>query len=468
MPVDRPHRTPGPAVGVLDTTASAMRSSFPDDPARLTRIAERLLDGPWRRPDVLERLAEVIPAHTGAADAVTGLLLAHFPRRPWGDPAGLARELAELPGLAAALRPPPSLTPPASQPTTDTEADRWRWPVAPWGTVGELAAAMDLHLEELDWFADPGGWLRRSAPGPLRHYRYRWWSTRGGGARLLEAPKPLLAERQRRVARRVLAAIPTHDAAHGFVPGRSAATFAAPHTGQAVVVRVDLEGFFTAVTAARLRGLFSLAGYPEEVAVRLAGLLSTATPADVLRGSPPPADGEQASRRHRQRLALAARHLPQGAPSSPAAANAVAHGLDRRLAALAGARGLVYTRYADDLAFSGATDTDTDTVALLRTVGRIVADEGFRVAPAKTRIRRSHQQQRLAGLVVNHHPAPPRAEYDQLRAILHNAAVTGPAAQNREQHPDFAAHLRGRIAWIAAHHRTRGRKLLELYHRIDW
>ena len=456
MPVDRPHRTPFPCAGGSPVTSAP----FPD-PAWLARVADAALEGPWRQRELAERFAAIVPVHTGAADALAAMLLEHFPRPPWGDPMALARELSELPGLTRTLAPSPvSLRQPRPV------AGAWRWPVAPWTTIAELATAMDLRLEELQWLADPGGWLRRSDPGPLRHYRYRWWATHGGGARLLEAPKPLLAERQRRVRRRVLDLIPTHDAAHGFVTGRSAATFAAPHAGRAVVIRVDLEGFFTAVTSSRLRGLFTVAGYSEAVAAHLAALLTTATPADVLRAAPPPADGEQASRRHRQRLALTARHLPQGAPSSPAAANAVAHSLDRRLTALATARGVAYTRYADDLAFSGPPETDT--IALLRTVGAIVANEGFRVAAGKTRVRRPHQQQRLAGLVVNRHPAPPRHEFDRLRAILHNCTVSGPTAQNRDHHPDFAAHLRGRIAWIASHHPARGRKLLDLYRRIDW
>lgn len=87
--------------------------------------------------------------------------------------------------------------------------------------------------------------------------------------------------------------------------------------------------------------------------------------------------------------------------------------------------------------------------------------------PAKTRVMRAHRQQRLTGLVVNSAPAVPRADYDRLRAVLHNAATTGLAAQNHDGHPDFAAHLRGRIAWVAATHPARGRRLLALFDRVD-
>jgi hypothetical protein len=283
-------------------------------------------------------------------------------------------------------------------------------------------------------------------------------ATRSGGWRLIEAPKPRLAELQRRLLRKVLATLPLDDAAHGFRPGRSVASFAAPHARQGLVIRLDLEGFFATVTLPRVHGLLREVGYPPAVARLLAGLLTTITPVDVLAAAP------DSAWRLRRRLAIA--HLPQGAPSSPAVANLVAYRLDRRLGALAERLGANYTRYADDLAFSGPA-----TLPLHRLVPgarRIAADEGFRLREDKTRIAAAHQRQRLAGLVVNAAPAVPRSEYDTLRAVLHNCLRTGPAGQNRADHPDFQAYLRGRIAWIAATHPARGTRLLDMWQRISW
>ncbi|GAA1023616.1 MULTISPECIES: reverse transcriptase family protein [Amycolatopsis] len=332
----------------------------------------------------------------------------------------------------------------------------WRWPVARWTTFDECAAALDLTVGELAWFADERGWHRRSRP-VLRHYSYRWIPTSTGGARLIERPKPRLAEVQRRVRRHVLDALPVHEAAHGFRRGRSIHTCARPHAGQDLVVRLDLAGFFPTVSASRVRSLLDLAGYPPAVAAAIAGILTTRTPVDVLRAAPA---------RSRMLDHLAGTHLPQGAPSSPSVANAVTNRLDRRLSGLAAVLGANYTRYADDLAFSG--DASLPLHRLLPGVRRIVNDEGFRLRDDKTSVKPAYRQQRVAGLVVNAAPAVARSEYDELRAVLHNCVRTGPASQNRAGHPDFRAHLLGRIAWVSAANETRGAKLRGLFARIDW
>lgn len=154
----------------------------------------------------------------------------------------------------------------------------------------------------------------------------------------------------------------------------------------------------------------------------LTGLCTTRTPSDVLRRAPARVPNRDL------RLALLRRpHLPQGALTSPALANLCGFRLDRRLAGLARSYGLRYTRYADDLAFSGYTSQPKRFIDAVRS---IVADEGFRLNEAKTRVRGAADRQLLAGLVVNATPAVPQDEYDALRALLHNASYTGLDEQN--------------------------------------
>ncbi|SNT26155.1 reverse transcriptase family protein [Rhodococcoides kyotonense] len=183
----------------------------------------------------------------------------------------------------------------------------------------------------------------------------------------------------------------------------------------------------------------------------LAYLCTTSTPAAQLGGLP-----------YETTSLLRTRHLPQGAPTSPALANLAARRLDIRLTGLARSMDMRYTRYADDLAFSGACDVDK----VLWVVWQIVRDEGFSLNPTKTRVRRAHKRQQLTGLVVNDWPAVPRKEYDELRAILHNCARTGPEEQNCNGHNDFRAHLYGRIARVGETSEARRRKLLDLAERV--
>ena len=125
-----------------------------------------------------------------------------------------------------------------------------------------------------------------------------------------------------------------------------------------------------------------------------------------------------------------------------------------------------YTRYADDLAFSGSRALRDRRFHAA--VAAIVVEEGFRVAPHKTRLRGQHQRQLLTGLVVNAHPQPRRADVDQLRAVIHDAIRNGPAVANRRRHSDFAAHLLGRITWVEAHNPRRGERLRAQFAEIEW
>ena len=85
-----------------------------------------------------------------------------------------------------------------------------------------------------------------------------------------------------------------------------------------------------------------------------------------------------------------------------------------------------------------------------------------------TRCPKCAQRQLVTGLVVNERPNVTRADYDRLRAVLHDAARNGPAPADRHGHPDFRAHLLGRIAWVAASNPTRAAKLQAAFAGITW
>jgi hypothetical protein len=92
-------------------------------------------------------------------------------------------------------------------------------------------------------------------------------------------------------------------------------------------------------------------------------------------------------------------------------------------------------------------------------------EEGFVVNFRKTRIMRRGVRQHLAGIVVNEYPNIRRHDYDALKSILYNAARSGLESQNREGHPQWRAHLQGRVAHVKSLNPAHGAKLQELLER---
>lgn len=295
-------------------------------------------------------------------------------------------------------------------------------------TSNDLAQQMGITLSSLRWLT----YHRRGAT--LVHYHRYGITKKTGGVRYISAPKPALRRAQAWVLENILGRLGVEASAHGFLPKRSIVTNAAPHVNRGVVINLDLKEFFPSITFRRVKGLFEGVGYSEHVATVL-GLLCT---------EPPRLAAELDGKVYH--VALGQRVLPQGACTSPAITNVLCRKLDRRLSGLAKKHGFSYTRYADDLTFSG--DQPAVVGRLVRSVRSIVNAEGFTEHPRKTRIMRRGRRQEVTGLTVNVRPSVSRKEVRVLRAILHNAARHGLASQNRTNHPHFAEALRGRVAYV--------------------
>ena len=329
-------------------------------------------------------------------------------------------------------------------------AASWDLPVIE--SVGDLANWLSIDLGDLAWFADLKFLGHRNRNPRLRHYHYRILSKNFDSIRLIEAPKSRLKQLQRQILSQILEKIPPHPAVHGFVKGRSIKSFVASHTGERAVLRMDLRDFFPSFAAARVQGLFRTLGYPDAVADFLGGICTTATPRDILRTYD----------------VYSSPHLPQGAPTSPALANLCSYRLDCRLSGLAKAAGANYTRYADDLAFSGDQSFQRRVDRFSTHAAVIAMEEGFSVHHRKTRVMRQGVRQHLAGLSINAHANVMRPDFDRLKAILTNCVRHGPATQNREQHPAFREHLDGRIAFVEMINRGKGSRLRGIFEKIDW
>jgi RNA-directed DNA polymerase len=341
-----------------------------------------------------------------------------------------ARKTASLPLLL--------ITPPAFQvrplfaqiplPVLSVEADLEDW--------------LSIPRDHLTRFADLRGLSANTNNAFAPHYHQHLIPKSNGQLRLIEEPKPYLKRLQRRILNGLLNLIPVHPAAYGFVQGRNTIQGAARHAGEELVIAFDLQNFFPSIPFARIYSLFRTLGYPRAVALNLAGLTTTITPQRVLR-YPGLAAAD----------ALSSRHLPQGAPTSPTLANLCSLALDRRLHGLARTLDATYTRYADDITFSG---DECIAPVLLRAVPNIISDAGFRPNLAKTRTMPAHARQTVTGIVVNAHTNIPREGFDRLKAIIHHLAnPTDP----RRHDKGFLISLLGQINWVEQVHPQRGHRL---------
>ncbi|HEY1186097.1 MAG TPA: reverse transcriptase family protein [Gemmata sp.] len=297
-------------------------------------------------------------------------------------------------------------------------------------TPADVAKALGLSIKQLRWLAFHTDVATRT------HYVKFSVPKKSGGQRQLAAPHQTLKAAQHWVLANVVNKLPVTEAAHGFVAARGIVTNAHPHVGKAFVVNLDLADFFPTIAFPRVRAVFERYGYSGCVASILALLCTECPRAAVTYAGT------------RYEAATGPRGLPQGAPTSPGLSNQVARKLDKRLLGVAAKLGLTYTRYADDLTFSGTAEAAPKIGWLLAKVRNIAREEGFTVNEKKTRVMRRSAAQLVTGVVVNDKPSVCRAELRRLRAILHRAKSEGLDAQNRDGRENFREWLAGKIAFV--------------------
>lgn len=250
---------------------------------------------------------------------------------------------------------------------------------------------------------------------------YRRFSIRSGGSkrRWIDAPKHPLKRIQRALLDDLLYRYEPSKVAHGFFPGRSILTNAAVHVRQAWVMSFDVTDFFPSTSEESVHDV--LCSVDPSRSRDFWGVVSGLC---TLRGI-----------------------LPQGAPTSPHLANLVCLKLDEVILRIAANYGLNYTRYADDLTFSGQTRPE----ALVGEVRQTLAAFGYRLSEKKTKVMGRHQRQLVTGLVVNEKVALPRELKRQLRAIVHDAQLNGiENACHRSGLVDTEEQLRGYLALVRA------------------
>ncbi|WP_262273409.1 retron St85 family RNA-directed DNA polymerase [Microvirga yunnanensis] len=249
------------------------------------------------------------------------------------------------------------------------------------------------------------------------YYRHYSIPKRSGGERKIAEPLPSLKEIQHWILSNILNKISVHPAAKAFCAGKSIKENARFHKSQKTVLTIDIKDFFPSIGAGRVFNVYRSLGYSSQVASALTD------------------------------LSCLERQLPQGAPSSPALSNIVCLTLDRRLFGFARKNNLRYTRYADDMTFSG-NEIGSDEIDF---VYKVISKSGFEPNLQKTRVLRLNQRQIVTGVVVNEKLQAPRELRRKLRQQAYYIERFGfeeHAAYQEIDNARYREHLKGQAGFV--------------------
>lgn len=271
------------------------------------------------------------------------------------------------------------------------------------------------HLASLLGKTEP--YLRSVTYGTESHYREFHIPKRTGGRRLIAAPYPALLECQQWVSANVLSAVSTHRCAHGYIKGRSILSNVEPHAHAAMVLKMDLTDFFPSISLRRVIHVFRSFGYADDVSFVLG------------------------------RICTLNEKLPQGAATSPMLSNIIARRLDGRLEGLARKFLLTYSRYADDLVFSG----ENIPLKFQILVMKIVQSEGFEVNNEKTKLMSGPGRRIVTGLQINDEVRVPRKFRRDLRKevyFIERFGYRSHVSKLRKPYSSYIYSIRGRAAFL--------------------
>ncbi len=210
---------------------------------------------------------------------------------------------------------------------------------------------------------------------------------KGKKRRTINAPKVALKVIQKWFGFHLAEVVKCDSAVYGFVKGRSAVEAAALHCGADWVYSVDIENFFPSTPLPTVVQALTEIGYPKHGAEVVAKLC-------CYHGG-----------------------LAQGSPASPVLSNLVFRQVDAELVAVAKKHALRFTRYADDVVFSG-NDEFPDEIKLV--VKNAIESRGWKVAPAKEHLATRPNRLKVHGLLVHgEKPRLTKGYRNKIRAFRH-------------------------------------------------
>lgn len=240
---------------------------------------------------------------------------------------------------------------------------------------------------------------------------------RSGGYRTISAPNKILLDLQKTIYKRILLPVKTHPSATGFRIKTSVIQNAIPHLKNKEILKIDIRNFFGSIKKEVVKDTFCKIGYPTNIAEVFAELCT-------LKGS-----------------------LPQGAATSPTLSNIIVYEMDTELTALSNSYKLCYTRYADDMTFSG------DSIAFdsfLAEVNGSMQKYKFVIQHKKTRYIRSNKRKIITGISISsgYKLTIPKSKKREVRKNVHFILSKGIVEHQKYIQSDDPSYLKRLIGYL--------------------
>jgi RNA-directed DNA polymerase len=250
-------------------------------------------------------------------------------------------------------------------------------------------------------------------------YFYRKFTIKkiNGGTRNLLEPLPSLKEIQNWILANILYQHKVSRYAKGYIPNRSIKDHVRYHTNEKTILTLDVKKFFNTISFDLVEKIFLEIGYSKIVSNLLTKLCFL--------------EGE----------------LPQGAPTSPYISNIILIDFDNTISTYCADNNLKYTRYADDLAFSG----DIKKTALIKLVRSELKKLGLKLNDDKIKLMKQNQPQIISGIVVNQKAQVPKNKRNKIRNemfYIKKYGLENHLSKTKETKSYYLKNLIGRINYL--------------------
>lgn len=304
--------------------------------------------------------------------------------------------------------------------------------------------------------------IKRIIKNRRYHYSFYLIKKKRNGYRRIVSPHTPIKFLQDWIKINILDKIDVHPSATGFVKGKSILNNAKAHENSDVILNLDLENFFETITERRVYGIFASLGYCKNLSVEFAKICTVKISKDKYENL------SELEQEHFEDLYKSKESvLVQGASTSPCLSNLICKRLDYRLSGLANKNGINYSRYADDITFSGIAD-NLPSISILT---KIIKEEDLSINWNKYGKYKKGKKQLVTGLLIDNKVRVPKKFKKEIYRHLHFCKKYGALSHFNRIAPEKGYRrewILGKILYVNSIEPDEAKKMFELVKQINW